>query len=589
MKNSYNYKVCCSAAKQFMALAVLLTITSLSTAFAQQQTLPIQEKSRAAERIYIATDRDAYVAGETIWISMYCLDINDSLNLSNISGIAYLELHNAKSLVITAKVALIVGRGSGHIELPPNLPTGNYKIVSYTKQMLNEKEPVLFEKIIPIYSALSSERVDSTVIPGANAISSSSSLSLSNLGHQNVLDVKFGTSGRVLFVDSSFMFTLSNQGESIVSANISVYKQDSLSNNYKSTIVSYLATLPKAVPLFTNKFIPEYEGEIIWGRVICDNNKALWDRAIFLSAAGGNSDLYSTSIDSTGSFAFFTTPFFGNRDLILEIPRADSTLNITYELQDPFIRDRVGDIPSLLLDTNIASSLKERAIEMQLGRRFGIDTLYERLPINKDPLLLNNAVVYRLDDYTRFTVMQEVVTEYIPELRFRKVDKKTDLQVRVDNAFKDMSFSKEYTLALLDGVPVFDHQKILDYNPLKVETISIYKSDYFVGVAGFSGVASFRTYKGDYSGLTFGKNVRIVDYQGELYPSKLHASGVHSIKNLPDMRSLLYWDPIVSLTPGEEKEITVYTSAVAGNYIIRVEGISSKGIPIIFSAEFVVK
>lgn len=385
------------------------------------------------------------------------------------------------------------------------------------------------------------------------------------------------------------MFTLSNQGESIVSANISVYKQDSLSNNYKNTIVSYLATLPKAVPLFTNKFIPEYEGEIIWGRVICDNNKALWDRAIFLSAAGGNSDLYSTSIDSTGSFAFFTTPFFGNRDLILEIPRADSTLNITYELQDPFIRDRVGDIPSLLLDTNIVSSLKERAIEMQLGRRFGIDTLYERLPINKDPLLLNNAVVYRLDDYTRFTVMQEVVTEYIPELRFRKVDKKTDLQVRVDNAFKDMSFSKEYTLALLDGVPVFDHQKILDYNPLKVETISIYKSDYFVGVAGFSGVASFRTYKGDYSGLTFGKNVRIVDYQGELYPSKLHASGVHSIKNLPDMRSLLYWDPIISLNPGEEKEITVYTSAVAGNYIIRVEGISSKGIPIIFSTEFVVK
>lgn len=579
MKNSYNYRTHLLHVTLHLFLSAIFLMEIPSVAFAQQQ---------AAERIYIATDRDVYIAGETMWLSIYCLDINNSSRLSQISSIAYLELHNNNSLVLTAKVAIIEGRGSGHIELPPNLPTGNYKIVSYTRQMQNEQKPLLFEKNISIYNVLTSERVDDSVVEGVNHIENPTSLSLSNLWEKDIVNINFGNNGRIFSKESSFTFSLNNIGENFVSTNISVYKRDSLSIN-NINFVQYLNTLSTDSPTFSNKFIPEYEGEIISGRAICDNIEMLRHKAIFLSAAGGTSDIYSTYIDSVGSFSFFTTPFFGNRDLILEIPNADSNLNIVYEINDPFIRDRKGDIPSLILDNNILSSLKERSIEMQLGRRFRADTLYQRVPIDKDPLLQKNAITYRLDDYTRFTVMQEVVTEYIPELRFRKVDNKTDLQVRVENRFKELSFSKDHSLALLDGIPIFDHQKIQDYNPLKVETISIYKSDYYIGVASYSGIVSFRTYKGDYSGLTFDKNVRIMDYQGELYPSKLSALGVRSMKNLPDMRSLLYWDPIVSLLPGEKKEIIVHTSALVGNFIIRVEGISLEGIPFIFFTEFTVK
>lgn len=604
MKNRYNYKISPVVLILLLLLAVLLDIATTFTAFAQQkailgqqkqpgqETLYRQESSRAAERIYIATDRNSYVAGETMWLSVYCIDINDSSRLSKISSIAYLELHNAQSLVLTAKIALIGGRGSGHMELPPNLPTGNYKIISYTKQMLNEREPVYFENVVPIYNVLSSERVEGNVVKGASVVNvedNSTSWSLSNLGEQSTLDIKFGAGGRIIGANSSFAFSLSNNGNSIVSANISVYKRDSLINNYRKNFAQYILPLSNATPVFNYDFIPEYEGEIISGKVICDNNAVLWDKAIFLSAAGGVSDIFSSYIDSVGSFAFFTTPFFGNRDLILEIPKADSNLNIVYDIRDPFIRENRGVTPILMLDSNIVGSLKERGIEMQLGRRFRVDTLYNRIPINKDPLLGKNMVVYRLDEYTRFPVMEEVVAEYVSELRLRRVAKKADLQVRLDNSFKTLSFSKENTLVLLDGVPVFDHQKIVDYNPLKVETISVYKSDYFIGVAGFSGLVSFKTYKGDYSGLSFGKNVRIMDYQGELYPSKLSAAGVHSINNLPDMRSMLYWDPMISLVSGEKKEVVVNTSSVPGNYIIQVEGISFDGVPFIFSTEFTVK
>ena len=332
----------------YLSLLLVLAITTPHTTFAQQHPPPVQEilarqeSSRAAERVYIATDRDAYVAGETMWLSVYCVDIGNTSRLSNTSSIVYIELHNAKSLVLTAKVALTIGRGSGAIELPPNLPTGNYKVISYTKQMLNEQNPVLFEKIIPVYNVLSSERVEGQVVIGHNSVSgnnvdNSSSLSLSNLGGKAGLEINFGKVGRVISTENSFSFYLNNSGESVISANI-----------------------------------------------------------------------------------------------------------------------------------------------------------------------------------------------------------------------------------------------------------SIFNSDYIIGVASFNGVVSFRTYKGDYSGINFGESVRILEYQGALYPSKMSASTVGSMDNLPDMRSMLYWDPTISLSAGEKREIKVHTSSVPGEYIILVEGISAKGVPFTYSTEFLV-
>lgn len=269
MKSRYNYKTPLIPVMKYLLFTVLLSVASPSVAVVKQQILPRQtnlpgqDKSRAAERIYIATDRDVYVAGESMWLSVYCIDINNSLNLSGISSIAYLELYNAQSLVLTAKVVLVEGRGSGHIELPPNLPTGNYKIISYTKQMLNELEPVFFEKVIPIYNVLSSDRVVGNVVAGAAKVENETSLSLSNLWEQDIVEVNFGASGRTIPTQSSFSFSLNNKGESILLANISVYKRDSLSNNHNKNFVSYLSSLPNSTPSFVNNFIPEYEGEII--------------------------------------------------------------------------------------------------------------------------------------------------------------------------------------------------------------------------------------------------------------------------------------------------------------------------------------
>ncbi len=161
--------------------------------------------------------------------------------------------------------------------------------------------------------------------------------------------------------------------------------------------------------------------------------------------------------------------------------------------------------------------------------------------------------------------------------------------MRIEEGFNLLSYSRGNTLVLIDGIPIFDHSKLYNYDPLKVKTLSIYPTQYFIGISSFDGVASFQTYKGDYPGLTFNKNVRILDFKGLLYPTKTIASKIPEIKNFPDMRSLLYWDPQIELAPGSNSEIFIHTSSLPGTYRVTIEGISSKGVVMEYYSEFTVK
>ncbi len=576
--------------KIFKYIITTLLLLSLSNFLPNQ----LVAKGRAIERLYLSTDRGAYIAGEDMWISAYCLDISGGARVSKLSSVAYFEVHNANSVVLTGKISLVNGRGCGHINLPAALPTGNYLIRAYTKQMLNEVSPSIYEKIFPIYNVLTGERV-----PGCEIVEDRehreqlndirSGTSLTSLGTLAAVEARFGVGGKILPTNSTFPITLVSNSEEPISLSLSIFKTDSIQSSVTPGISGYLSGLNTENISFSDKYTPEYEGEIISGRVNCQSGTNLNDKIVFLSAAGGESDLYSTYIDSMSLFNFYTNSIFGDREIVLEIPAADSASLFTFELFDPFVKSYISKIPGLKLAPRMENSLRERSIEMQIGRRFGIDTIYHFMPINRDPLLRSNPVVYRLDDYTRFPVMQEVIIEYVPELRFRRLDGRPDLQMRIEESYNTLTYTRGNTLVLIDGIAVFDHSKLLNYDPLKVETLSIYSSQYFIGISSFDGIASFRTYKGDYSGLTFNKNVRILDFKGLLYPSKMTASALDKIDNIPDLRSLLYWNPQIELSSRENLEVSVKTSSLPGTYKLVIEGITANGEPLEYSTEFVVR
>ena len=103
-----------------------------------------------SEKTYIATDKEFYINGETIWYKVFLVN-GFTLSATDKSNVIYTELVNAKDSVLVRQILPNQGFGSqGNIDLPEDIEEGDYKLIAYTKYMLNEKNPVPYIKKITI-------------------------------------------------------------------------------------------------------------------------------------------------------------------------------------------------------------------------------------------------------------------------------------------------------------------------------------------------------------------------------------------------------------------------------------------------------
>lgn len=104
------------------------------------------------EDVYLHTDKDEYIAGEDLWLSIYLID-RKSTTPSLRSSIAYFEILNSENKPVLQKRFLLVnGSGPGHVVLPDTLGSGIYTIRSYTGWMKNFLPDNCFMKDIIICS-----------------------------------------------------------------------------------------------------------------------------------------------------------------------------------------------------------------------------------------------------------------------------------------------------------------------------------------------------------------------------------------------------------------------------------------------------
>jgi hypothetical protein len=99
-----------------------------------------------------------------------------------------------------------------------------------------------------------------------------------------------------------------------------------------------------------------------------------------------------------------------------------------------------------------------------------------------------------------------------------------------------------------------------------------------------------KTYKGTIPSLTFGPEVRIIEFQGTAIPMAYTCRNLAENADYPDYRQTLYWHPL--LTAGAagttDSSITVIcnTPDYNGTFSIVVEGITSSGRPVFSKKAF---
>ena len=157
---------------------------------------------------------------------------------------------------------------------------------------------------------------------------------------------------------------------------------------------------------------------------------------------------------------------------------------------------------------------------------------------------------YPLDEYKRFTTMEEVLREYVRSINVVLRDGKLYMTM-YDELYAKMyvdatqAIYRDNILVLLDGVPLMNYNRIFSYDPLKVKKLEVVPRRFVMGGINFNGIASFETYNGRFDGFEMTPGVVAVDYEGlqlqrEFY-SPSYESNIEKERRVPDFRTTLYW------------------------------------------------
>ncbi len=335
--------------------------------------------------------------------------------------------------------------------------------------------------------------------------------------------------------------------------------------------------LENSKPLFS--FLPEKEGHLITGKILSGSTAA--DRGItaYLSVPGNNFKF--ASVGSVAGFVKFNVEkFYGNHELITQPDMADSNYRIA--IDNPF-SDKFSDRSPepMVLTPNEKNEILIRSIGAQS------DNIYQ--PGRNDNYLLPNdfdttaffgfpSKTYYLDNYTRFHQMEEVMREYVKEVRVR--NRQNTFHYEVYNELEKLYFNND-PLVLIDGVPVFNINKIMEIDPLKIKKIDITTTRLFLGAKEYEGIVSYSTYNGDLEGYELSPGSLVLEYDGlqlerEFYSPK-YETDAQSSSRIPDLRNVLYWSPHIQTINGKQN-ISFYTSDVPGKYLVVINGISDDGL-----------
>ncbi len=139
-------------AKHITILTLSLLLLWCSGAIAQNSsTLPLkQPKKYPQEKVYVMTDRDLYLAGDTARMRAWVYDCLKHQPQSQ-SKYVYVELRDAAdNLKLRVKLSNRNKGFRGYLAMPPTLSSGDYTLVAYTYYMLGTDERLLFKKLLHI-------------------------------------------------------------------------------------------------------------------------------------------------------------------------------------------------------------------------------------------------------------------------------------------------------------------------------------------------------------------------------------------------------------------------------------------------------
>jgi hypothetical protein len=330
------------------------------------------------------------------------------------------------------------------------------------------------------------------------------------------------------------------------------------------------------------EFLPETNGPVILAKVI-DRRTGQPPAPLiaYLSAPGQHFKLAAAFSQPNGNIYFHLDNLYGSRTLIaIANPQRDSNCRI--DLINPW-SDRFAPLALPPVQNTAAASdqLLRRTIDAQAENAYLSARKHQYAVVSTDtvPFYGTADLNYNLDDFVRFVTMDEVIREFVDNVKIRL--KSGHSYFRVKNALFNLFFDDD-PLLLIDGIPVFYADKLIATDPAKIEKIEVVSHRYVLGPSITDGVLSFRSYDGEFAGYELDPNAVAIQYNGldrhrEFY-TPVYDAGNKGMPSIPDFRNELLWAPNIRIDATGKATLPLYTSDEKGKFALVVQGITKDGL-----------
>lgn len=326
-------------------------------------------------------------------------------------------------------------------------------------------------------------------------------------------------------------------------------------------------------------YLPEYDGHLVNALLTDASGKPAKDIMGYLSVISKREQFYGSHADSTGHLLFNTKDFYGPNEIVLQ---TNNQLDSGYRISalTPFSDKFSSKVLSpFTLDASEQRALESGSISMQVLNTYNADKLknYYNPVLDSTAFFGHIYKSYRLEDYVRFKTMEEDLREYVAEMTITVSQKRVHFHIISQQGV----LHDGEPLVLLDGVPIFNIDKVFDIDPLKVKELKMVNQDFYWGPVAAPGILSLNSYKGDMGGFEIDPKAVVLDYEGmqlqrEFY-SPTYTTTEQQKSRIPDFRTVLYWSPDVNTGADGKAMVSFYTSDKTGRYIAVMQGMNADG------------
>ena len=224
--------------------------------------------------------------------------------------------------------------------------------------------------------------------------------------------------------------------------------------------------------------------------------------------------------DSTA--VFYTFGIHGKQPLVLSA-MTSTGVSLPVEMISPFATLLPKQLPHLVFHYQ-RSEVEARSLAMQRHQKaiapakrelkigdLSDDTAEEVVPLSYDETVFGTKpdLTYNLDEYRQFLTIREVLREYVTCVRNVKINGISRLIVRGE---QDVYNSSLPTMVLIDGMPVNDVDRLLNYDARRIHYINIYAGQYTFGTGVYNGILSFVTRSGQLTNYPTEPNMQYLVY-----------------------------------------------------------------------------